>query len=171
MGTFIGWSSSPGQRQKSLVSPHQRAPITAVEQAFLVIRTYARRWQLEMAWRYTKSELAFRSPRLWSWHNRLKLLLIAALAYAFLLSLLAPLLDGLRLLLLRHWCRRTGKRCRDASTPLYRLRAALARLWSLFLKTSRHHPFSTKFGMTHVHISSDKKPISRNYFSGQKMPR
>ena len=33
--------------------------------------------------------------------------------------------EGLRTLLLRHWCHRTGERCRDASTPLYRLRSAL----------------------------------------------
>lgn len=121
-------------------------PITTVEQAFLVIRAYARRWQLEMAWRYTKSELAFQSPRLWSWHNRLKLLLIAALAYAFLLSLLAPLLDGLRLLLLRHWCHRTGKRCRDASTPLYRLRAALARFLADFPRPPAFIPLQQNSG-------------------------
>jgi hypothetical protein len=109
-------------------------PVASPDQAFCLIRAYARRWQIEMAWRYAKSDLAFQSPRLWSWHNRLKLLLIASLAYAFLLSLLAPLLAGLRILLLRHWCHRTGERCREASTPLYRLRTALARLWTAFLR-------------------------------------
>ena len=107
-------------------------PVDSVDQAFLLIRAYARRWQIEMAWRFAKSDLAFESPRLWSWNNRLKLLLIATLAYAFLLSLLAPGFDSLRPLLLRHWCHRTGKRCRDASTPLYRLRSSLAFLWSYF---------------------------------------
>lgn len=102
-------------------------PITSVRQAWHFIRAYARRWQIEMAWRYSKAELAMESPRLWSWANRLKLLLIATLAYAFLLSLLNP--EELRLWLLKHWCHRTGKRCRDASTPLYRLRSALASLW------------------------------------------
>jgi hypothetical protein len=102
-------------------------PITSVRQAWHFIRAYARRWQIEMAWRYSKSELAMESPRLWSWGNRLKLLLIATLAYAFLLSLLDP--ETLRLWLLKHWCHRTGKRCRDASTPLYRLRSALSSLW------------------------------------------
>lgn len=109
-------------------------PVDSAEQAMLLIRAYARRWQIEMTWRYAKSDLAFQSPRLWSWQNRLKLLLLASLAYAFLLSLLAPLLTGLLILLLRHWCHRTGKRCRDASTPLYRLRSALARLWAAFPK-------------------------------------
>jgi hypothetical protein len=102
-------------------------PVTTVRQAWHFIRAYARRWQIEMAWRYSKSELAMESPRLWSWDNRLKLLLIATLAYAFLLSLLSP--PALRLWLLQHWCPRTGKRCRDVSTPLYRLRSALSSLW------------------------------------------
>ena len=57
---------------------------------------YARRWQVEMTIRYAKSELAFESPRLVKWQNRIKLLLIAALAYAFLLSLLDLQFDTLR---------------------------------------------------------------------------
>jgi len=40
-----------------------------------------------MALRFNKSELAFESPRLWQWEDCLKVLYIAALAYAFLLSL------------------------------------------------------------------------------------
>lgn len=102
-------------------------PILSTRHAWHFIRTYARRWQIEMAWRYSKCELAMQSPRLWSWANRLKLLLMATLAYAFLLSLLSP--EALRLWLLRHWCHRTGKRCREASTPHYRLRSALSSLW------------------------------------------
>jgi hypothetical protein len=105
-------------------------PVTDSRQAWHFIRTYARRWQIEMAWRYTKSDLALESPRLWTWERRLKLLLIATLAYDFLLSLLV--LDTLRAFLLRHWAHRTGKRCRDASTPLYRLRSAISRLWLAF---------------------------------------
>ena len=106
--------------------------VETIAQTWTIIFAYARRWQIEMAWRFAKSELAMQSPRLWLWENRLKLLLIVSLAYAFLLSLLDPLLAPLRLWLLRHWCHRTGKRCRDASTPLYRLRSALARLWLAF---------------------------------------
>ena len=102
-------------------------PVLSVDDAYHFIRAYARRWQIEMAWRYTKTELAMESPRLWSWENRLKLLLMATLAYAFLLSLLP--FDSLRLWLLRNWCHRTGKRCQAASTPLYRLRSALSSLW------------------------------------------
>lgn len=104
-------------------------PVDSADSAFQLIRAYARRWQIEMAWRYTKSELAFQSPRLWTWNNRLKLLLLATLAYAFLISLLDPLLIEFRHSLLRRWCHRTGKRCRNAPTPLYRLRIALVQLW------------------------------------------
>lgn len=107
-------------------------PILSTEDALRIVRAYARRWQIEMAWRYCKSELAFESPRSWTWHRRLKLLLIATLAFAFLLSLLDPLLHALAHWLLRFWCHRTGKRSRETPAPLYRLRSALSRLWLAF---------------------------------------
>lgn len=94
-----------------------------------IVFAYARRWQIEMAWRFGKTELAMQSPRLWSWDNRLKLLLIVSLVYAFLLSLLDPLLKPLRDILLQRFCPRTGKRSRDSPTPLYRVRTALSYLW------------------------------------------
>ncbi|HEX5913761.1 MAG TPA: transposase, partial [Rubrobacter sp.] len=94
-----------------------------------IVFAYARRWQIEMAWRFGKTELAMQSPRLWSWDNRLKLLLIVSLVYAFLLSLLDPLLKPLRETLLQRFCPRTGKRSRDSPTPLYRVRTALSYLW------------------------------------------
>lgn len=56
-------------------------PVSTAEQA----------WQIEMSLRITKSEMPFESPRLIHWEARLKFLLIAALAYAFLLSLLTNL--------------------------------------------------------------------------------
>ncbi len=107
-------------------------PILSADDAWRIVFAYARRWQVEMTYRYGKSELAMESPRLWSWHNRLKLLLMVTLVYAFLLSLLAPEHDPLRHWLLRYWCHRTGKRHRNVSMPLYRLRAALSRLWLSF---------------------------------------
>lgn len=94
-----------------------------------IVFAYARRWQIEMAWRFGKTELAMQSPRLWSWDNRLKLLLIVSLAYAFLLSLLDPLLKTLTDFLLQRFCPRTGRRSRDSPTPLYRVRTALSYLW------------------------------------------
>lgn len=105
-------------------------PIDTAEQAWKIIFAYARRWQIEMSLRFTKSEMAFESPRLSKWESRLKFLLIAALAYAFLLSLL-PFTDFL-LAFLSRYCHRTGKWSRDISAPLYRLRLALSRLWLSF---------------------------------------
>ncbi len=104
-------------------------PITSQEEAWAVIYAYRRRWQIETAFRYLKSELAIESPRLWSWHNRLKLFSLVALLYAFLLSLLAPAHEPLKHYLLHDWCHRTGERLRRVTLPLYRLRSAIVRLW------------------------------------------
>ena len=103
--------------------------ILGADDAWNIVHAYARRWQVEMAIRYAKSELAFESPRLISWKHRKKLLLIATLAYAFLLSLLDPQLDALRNWLLRTFCHRTGKRSRETPAPLYRLRLAISLFW------------------------------------------
>ena len=103
--------------------------IESADEVWAVVLAYARRWQIELTFRYGKSELALESPRLWTWERRMKLLLLASVAYAFLLSLLDATWDLLRTLLLDRWCHRTGKRSREVSTPLYRLRSALSRLW------------------------------------------
>lgn len=115
-----------GQRPWYLLTTE---PVADVEELWRIVLAYARRWQLEMVWRYGKSELAMESVRVWTWERRKKLLLLAALAYAFLVSLLDPVHDLLRSWLLEHWCHRTGKRSRETPTPLYRLRSALSRLW------------------------------------------
>ncbi len=117
-------------------------PVLTPQDAWRVVFAYARRWQIEMSFRYGKSELAMESPRLWRWENRLKLLLMATLVYAFLLSLLDPSQERLRQWLLRWWCHRTGKRNRDASVPLYRLRSAISRLWLDFRPPSPSLLFS-----------------------------
>jgi hypothetical protein len=99
------------------------------DDAWRIVLAYARRWQIEMTIRYAKSELAFESPRLLCWQHRKKLLLIVTLVHAFLLSLLSAALNSLRNWLLLTFCHRTGKRSRDTSAPLYRLRLALHFLW------------------------------------------
>jgi Transposase DDE domain len=104
-------------------------PAHTPELAWQIVLAYARRWQVEMTIRYHKSELAFESPRLLHWNSRHKLLLISALAYAYLLSFLPILPDSLPKWLLLHLCPRTGKRSRDTPAPLYRLRIALTFLW------------------------------------------
>jgi len=117
-------------------------PIRTADAAWEIVFAYARRWQIELTWRYTKSELAFESPRLWTWERREKLLLLATLAYAFLLSLLVTTLADLRATALRLGCHRTGNRSRETPTPLYRLRAALSRLWLTHL-TPMSHPLNS----------------------------
>ena len=121
-------------------------PALSEEQAWQVVFAYVRRWQIEMTWRYHKSELANPRPRLWRWATREKLRLTATLAYAFLLTLLEPFYDPLRLWLLRRFCHRTGRHARAAKAPLYRLRNALSRLWQDYppnfalLSHRRHAP-------------------------------
>jgi hypothetical protein len=66
------------------------------EDIWHIVYSDSRRWQIEMTWRYTKSELGFDSPRLWSWEACVKLLMIATLAFAFLLSLLHPPYEAVR---------------------------------------------------------------------------
>lgn len=102
-------------------------PVSSPEDAWRVVLAYARRWNIEMAIRFDKCELAFESPRLKKWETQLRLLLIATLAFAFLLSLLS--FDDLVAWLLQTWCHRTGKWRLKVKTPLYRLRSALSRLW------------------------------------------
>jgi hypothetical protein len=104
-------------------------PVHTFDDAWAVVTAYAHRWQIEGTWRFGKAELALESPRLWTQERRQKLLLLATLAYAFLLSLCAPALAPLLRAVLRHGCHRTGRRSRSTPAPLYRLRSALSRLW------------------------------------------
>ena len=120
--------SRPGKGRKPwylLTNEHIATP----DDAWRVVMAYARRWQVEMCYRACKTDLAMESPRLWFWENRLKLLLMVSLVYAFLLSLLEQSLGPLVRELLRYWCHRTGERYRQAAIPLSRLRAALSALW------------------------------------------
>jgi hypothetical protein len=110
-------------------------PMDSSADAWRVVLAYARRWQVEMCYRACKTDLAMESPRLWSWENRLKLLLMVSLVYAFLLSLLSKESDSLVQDLLRGWCHRTGKRYREAAIPLSRIRAALSSLWLAYPPT------------------------------------
>jgi hypothetical protein len=102
-------------------------PVYTPQDAWRIVFAYARRWNIEMSLRFDKCELAFESPRLQKWETQMRLLLIATLAHAFLLSLLAW--DDLISTLLHLWCHRTGKWSLKVKAPLYRLRSALSRLW------------------------------------------
>lgn len=117
--------------------------IRTPDDAWAVVLAYGRRWQIETAWRYSKSELAMESPRLWTWERRVKLLLMATLVYSFLLSLLEGGLEEVRKAVLRAGCHRTGKRSRATAAPLYRLRSALSRLWQDDHRSPRAHRLSS----------------------------
>lgn len=110
--------------------------------AWQVVFAYARRWQIEMTWRYGKSEFGMESPRVWTWERRQRLVLMVTLAYAVLLSLLTQELTAVREHLLRQGCHRTGRRLQATPMPLYRLRAALSRLWLASL-THMSHPLNS----------------------------
>lgn len=103
-------------------------PIEKLRDAWFVIHAYAKRWDIEMAFRFCKSELGLESPRLWFWENRLKLMQIVALAFAFLLAIFHSTPASIRNILLNVWAKRTGERCRNAALPIYRLRSALSHL-------------------------------------------
>jgi DDE family transposase len=111
-------------------------PIHTVTDAWRIVLAYSRRWQIEISLRYSKSELAFESLRLRIWQRCTKLFSLAALAQAFLFSLLRDDLERLRSWLLNHFCHRTGKRRRTIASPLYLLRLALSLLWSSYRPAS-----------------------------------
>ena len=100
-------------------------PIETPAQAWEIMFTYMHRWEAEQGFRYLKSEMGLEPPRLWFWDNRMKLMAIVTLVYDFLLKVLRNWESWLQLFFKR-WCHRTGKRYRDASIPLYRLRMAIA---------------------------------------------
>lgn len=104
-------------------------PVKTERQAWDIVFMYKRRWQIETSFRYGKCELAMESPRLWAFEDRLKLLSIVTLVYAFFLHLLEPMYKDRVQAVLRLKCHRTGKRCRGSLVPLYRLRWAISRLW------------------------------------------
>lgn len=93
-----------------------------------VIKAYARRWQVEWAFRYGKSELGMASVRVRLWDYREKLWAMAELVYAFLLHLLV--VDPALVRDILRWCHRTGRRWAQVIAPLYRLRHALANVWN-----------------------------------------
>ena len=99
--------------------------IKNVKDAWEVCFSYIHRWNIEQTFRFLKSELAMESPRLWSFENRLKLMAIVALVYDFLISLIRNWSSWIQPFF-RNWCHRTGNRYRNASIPIYRLRAAIS---------------------------------------------
>jgi len=96
--------------------------------------TYMHRWEIEQSFRCCKSELGMESPRLWFFQNTLKLLGMLTLVYDFLLRMISRWKPWTQLLL-SNWCHRTGNRYRQATIPIYRLRAAISMaLYALFFE-------------------------------------
>lgn len=104
-------------------------PVETEAQCWRIVEAYLARWDVEQVLRFGTSELGIERVRVRDAAARRKLLALASLAYAFLVTLYG---DGHHPLLpaLLRWAHRTGRQARDAWRPLYRLRAALANLWS-----------------------------------------
>ena len=103
--------------------------VNTAEDAWKVVMAYARRWQIEMAFRNLKSELAIQSLRVYGWEARLKLLGMLTLAYAFLMDLMGQQAQMARNWLIHYACHRTGCHLREVELPFTRLRIALSKLW------------------------------------------
>lgn len=114
-------------------------PVETSEQAWRIVQAYGRRWQVECALRLGKSDWGMESCRQHYWERRTKLLALASLARAFLVSLVATLPDRVALVL-RVGCHRTGRRARQGTCPLYRFHAALAWIWMTYLPAPLVHP-------------------------------
>jgi len=67
--------------------------VSSTDDVWPIVLAYNRRWQIEVSIRFSKAEMAFESPRLYNWAEAAKFLAIAALAQAFLFSLLEPSLN------------------------------------------------------------------------------
>ncbi len=104
-------------------------PVQSAEDAWKIVLAYARRWQVEMAFRNLKSELAIQSLRVYDWESRLKLLGMVTLAYAFLIDLMRKEGKAARDWLMDFACHRTGRHLREIEIPFTRLRIALSKLW------------------------------------------
>lgn len=99
--------------------------VNDVKLAWEMMYTYFHRWEAEQGFRFLKSEMGLESPRLWFWDNRMKLMSIVTLVYDFMLQMVCNWKNWVQPFL-RNYCHRTGKRYRDASIPLYRLRMAMS---------------------------------------------
>jgi hypothetical protein len=104
-------------------------PVESAAQCWRIVAAYLARWEVEQVLRFGKSELGIESVRVRAGEPRRKLFALVSLAYAFLVLLVgdggAPILTPLL-----RWAHRTGRQARQTWRPLYRVRAALANLWS-----------------------------------------
>lgn len=104
-------------------------PIETEEQAWACYAAYCRRWQVETAFRFEKSEMAIETVRLWTTEKRNKLFQMIVLVHGLLLHFLDEEFQEMVDWLLHEYCRRRGKKQKKAKIPLYRLRWALSRFF------------------------------------------
>jgi hypothetical protein len=107
-------------------------PVECAEDAWKIVLAYARRWRVEMLFRNLKSELAIQSVRVYRWEDRLKLLGLVTLAYAFLMELIGKQKRKTGSFLIDAACHRTGTHLREVELPFSRLRLALSQLWLVY---------------------------------------
>ena len=128
-------------RNKSFVHQQPMYLLTDIETdstgiAWELFFSYIKRWDIEQAFRFNKSELGIQSCRLWEFENRLKVMALVTLVYDFLLQTWREHNAKARLWI-NAWCPRTGNKLREIKMPLYRLRAAFANAIELvFAKNS-----------------------------------
>jgi hypothetical protein len=68
------------QGREALVRGSTNEPVATAQDAWKVALAYARRWQIEMAFRNLKSEMAIQSVPVSQWESRLQLLGLVTLA-------------------------------------------------------------------------------------------
>lgn len=122
-------------------------PVETSMDAWKLCFAYFHRWNIEQAFRFSKSELGIEAPRLWFWENRLKMMAIVALVFDFLMQMLRNWNGWVRLFI-QQWAKRTGEKCKNAKVPLYRLRAAISKYlyaeWHKYLYQQQHLDITTK---------------------------
>jgi hypothetical protein len=112
--------SIPQQEPMYILTNEQ---IDTIGMAWEIFFSYIRRWDVEQAFRFNKSELGIQSIRLWFWENRKKMMAIVVLVYDFLLQLLRNW-KTIVWAIINKYCKRTGKRLAKVRQPLYRFRSA-----------------------------------------------
>ena len=120
----------PGKKGQSPWYLITSEPVENAGQAWRIVFAYSRRWLIEMAFRFNKSEMGIESIRVTSWEKRIKLIAIITVIYAFLLSLLMYGNGIIAKYLFIFATDRKQKRYREASIPLYHLREILDFLWN-----------------------------------------
>ncbi len=103
--------------------------VESAQDAWKIVLAYARRWRVQILFRNLKSELAIQSLRVYRWEDRLKLLGLVTLAYAFLMEMMGKDKKKARDWLMAYACHRSGTHLRAVELPFSRLRLALSRLW------------------------------------------